>query len=45
MFGREITQPIDLKLGLAEVNNSDRDEVEYIQDLIIALNLAHDITR
>lgn len=39
------TQPTDPKFSLAQVNNRDRDGVEYIQDLIISQNLSHDITR
>lgn len=45
MFGREVLQPIDLSFGLMTVNQQEKGTLEYIQDLIISLNLVHDIAR
>jgi len=45
MFGREVTQPIDLTFGILTANRKDKDIVEYVQNLIIALNLTHNVAR
>jgi hypothetical protein len=41
MFGREVAQPIDLTFGILTANRKDKDIVEYVKHLIIALNLTH----
>lgn len=45
MFGSEVTQPIDLTFGILTANRKDKDIVEYVQNLIIALNLTHNVAR
>lgn len=45
MFGREVTQPIGLTFGILTANRKEKDIVEYVQNLIIALNLTHNVAR
>jgi len=45
MFGREVTHPLDLTLGLQTVNQQEKEIVEYVQDLVLSLALVHDIAR
>jgi hypothetical protein len=45
MFGREVTQPIDLTFGLLTIHTQEKETFDFVQDLITTPNLVHDVAR
>ena len=45
MFGREVTQPIDLTFGLLTINTQEKETFDFVQDIITRLNLVHGVAR
>lgn len=43
MFGREVTQPIDLTFGLLNINTQEKETFDFVKDLITTLNLVHGV--
>ena len=45
IFGREVTQPIDLTFGLLTINTQEKETFHFVQDIITTLNLVHGVAR